>query len=123
MRCQEFELVVVDSASRGSAVREVASSAGAVVLRCEQPGLARARNAGVAGSTSPYIAFTEDDFLSIGSLLSGAFLTTQLLAVQPIGIVDGRTVYVSASGAIMDRKAFSCSSLKPPGCFVVQLEA
>jgi len=46
-------------------------------------------------------AFTEDDFLAIGSLSSGEFVTTPLLAVQPIGIVDGRVVYVSASGAIM----------------------
>jgi Tol biopolymer transport system component/tRNA A-37 threonylcarbamoyl transferase component Bud32 len=46
-------------------------------------------------------AFTEDDFLAIGSLTSGEFATTPLLAVQPIGIVDGRILYVSASGAIM----------------------
>ena len=46
-------------------------------------------------------AFTEDDFLAIGSLSSGEFVTTPLLAVQPIGIVDGRILYVSASGAIM----------------------
>jgi serine/threonine-protein kinase len=46
-------------------------------------------------------AFTEDDFLAIGSLESGEFATTPLLARQPIGIVDGRIVYVSNSGAIM----------------------
>ncbi|MEA2765591.1 MAG: eukaryotic-like serine/threonine-protein kinase, partial [Gemmatimonadaceae bacterium] len=46
-------------------------------------------------------AFTEDDFLAIGSLESGEFATTPLLARQPIGIVDGRIVYVSHSGAIM----------------------
>jgi serine/threonine-protein kinase len=46
-------------------------------------------------------AFTEDDFLAIGSLSSGEFVTTPLLAVQPIGIVDGRILYVTSSGAIM----------------------
>ena len=46
-------------------------------------------------------AFTEDDFLAIGSLSSGEFVTTALPAVQPIGIVDGRILYVSPSGAIM----------------------
>lgn len=46
-------------------------------------------------------AFTEDDFLAIGSLSSGEFATTALPAVQPIGIVDGRILYVSPSGAIM----------------------
>jgi serine/threonine-protein kinase len=46
-------------------------------------------------------AYTEDDFLAIGSLASGEFVTTPLLSVQPIGIVDGRILYVSPSGAIM----------------------
>ena len=46
-------------------------------------------------------AYTEDDFLAIGSLSSGAFVTTPLLAVQPIGVVDGRILYVSPGGAIM----------------------
>jgi serine/threonine-protein kinase len=46
-------------------------------------------------------AYTEDDFLAIGSLASGEFVTTPLLAVHPVGIVDGRILYVSASGAIM----------------------
>lgn len=46
-------------------------------------------------------AFTEDDFLAIGSLESGEFNTTRLPALHPIGIVDGRILYVSASGAIM----------------------
>jgi serine/threonine-protein kinase len=46
-------------------------------------------------------AYTEDDFLAIGSLTSGEFVTTPLPSVQPIGIVDGRILYVSPSGAIM----------------------
>jgi Tol biopolymer transport system component/tRNA A-37 threonylcarbamoyl transferase component Bud32 len=46
-------------------------------------------------------AYSEDDFLAIGSLKSGEFVKTPLLAVQPIGIVDGRILYISPSGAIM----------------------
>lgn len=46
-------------------------------------------------------AFTEDDFLAIGSVASGDFVTTPLPAVHPIGIVDGRILYVSPIGAIM----------------------
>jgi WD40-like Beta Propeller Repeat len=45
--------------------------------------------------------FTDDDFLAIGSLESGDFVTTPLLAVHPIGIVDGRILYVNPGGAIM----------------------
>ncbi|HEV7839557.1 MAG TPA: protein kinase, partial [Gemmatimonadaceae bacterium] len=45
--------------------------------------------------------FTDDDFLAIGSLADGDFVSTPLLARHPIGMVDGRIVYVSAAGAIM----------------------
>ena len=45
--------------------------------------------------------FTDDDYLAIGSLADGDFVTTPLLAAHPIGIVDGRIVYVNAAGAIM----------------------
>ena len=45
--------------------------------------------------------FTEDDFLSIGSLSTGAFTRTSLLAVHPIGIVDDEIVYLDVAGNIM----------------------
>lgn len=45
--------------------------------------------------------FTDDDFLAIGSLADSDFVTTPLLAAHPIGIVDGRIIYVTAAGAIM----------------------
>lgn len=56
-------VVVVDSASRGPEVREVASAAGASVVRCDLPGLGRARNAGVAVVEEDLVAFTDDDCL------------------------------------------------------------
>lgn len=55
------ELVVVDSASRSAATRRVAGDAGARVLRCERPGLSRARNLGWRASTQPFVLFTDDD--------------------------------------------------------------
>src|SRR3954470_7229365 len=54
-------LVVVDSASRDPAVGRIAEAAGARVVRCEQPGTSRAKNAGIAATTAPLIAFTDDD--------------------------------------------------------------
>lgn len=55
------ELIVVDSASRDDRVREVATAAGAMVLRCDRPGLSRARNVGWPASTHPFVLFTDDD--------------------------------------------------------------
>lgn len=55
------ELVVVDSASRTSAVAEVAASAGARLVRCEQPGVSRARNAGARAVKADVVVFTDDD--------------------------------------------------------------
>jgi glycosyltransferase involved in cell wall biosynthesis len=56
------ELVVVDSASlRRTDVVSVAEAAGARVVRCDVPGVARARNAGLRATESPVVAFTDDD--------------------------------------------------------------
>lgn len=55
------ELVVVDSASRTAAVAEAAAAAGARVVRCEQPGVSRARNAGARAVTADVVVFTDDD--------------------------------------------------------------
>ena len=58
------EIIVVDSASQApEIVRDIALSAGARFLRCEQPGASRARNLGIAHSTGEIIAFTDDDAL------------------------------------------------------------
>jgi Tol biopolymer transport system component/tRNA A-37 threonylcarbamoyl transferase component Bud32 len=44
--------------------------------------------------------YTEDDFLAIGSLETGEYERTPLLANRPLGIVDGHIVY-SRGGAIL----------------------
>jgi GT2 family glycosyltransferase len=55
------ELVVVDSASRDLGATEPARERGIRVVRVRQPGLSRARNAGVAAAASAIVAFTDDD--------------------------------------------------------------
>jgi glycosyltransferase involved in cell wall biosynthesis len=60
-QCAGAEVVVVDSASRDAQTRIVAEAAGLRVLRCELPGASRARNAGLAATAAPVVAFTDDD--------------------------------------------------------------
>lgn len=56
------ELVVVDSASRDAdAVAAVARRYGARVVRCDLPGVDRARNAGWPSTSHPLVLFTDDD--------------------------------------------------------------
>jgi GT2 family glycosyltransferase len=56
------EAVVVDSASvDASAVAQVAATHGFRVVRCDRPGLSRARNAGVRATVASIVAFTDDD--------------------------------------------------------------
>ena len=56
------ELVVVDSASRDAqAVAAAATAAGARLVRCERPGVDRARNAGWRTTHAPLVLFTDDD--------------------------------------------------------------
>jgi GT2 family glycosyltransferase len=56
------ELVIVDSASRYPApIERLAVDAGARMVRCAEPGVSRARNAGAASTSAPLLAFTDDD--------------------------------------------------------------
>ena len=55
------DVVVVDSASTGRGVAEVAAAFDVRCLRCDAPGVSRARNAGFGAATSPLVAFTDDD--------------------------------------------------------------
>lgn len=56
------ERIVVDSASEDAeAVVEVATACGFRVVRCDQPGLSRARNAGLRATRARYVAYTDDD--------------------------------------------------------------
>lgn len=56
------ELVLADSASPDDAAyAQLAAEAGAVLVRVDQPGVDRARNAGWTRTTAPYLLFVDDD--------------------------------------------------------------
>jgi GT2 family glycosyltransferase len=83
------ELVVVDSASvDSSAVAAVASSAGARLVRCELPGVNRARNAGWRAATGAVVLFTDDDVVVDAGWRDS--LVTALTSADEIGFVTGR---------------------------------
>jgi GT2 family glycosyltransferase len=54
------ELIVSDSASLDAAAVAAAAD-GALVVRCERPGVGRARNAGWRAGSRPVVLFTDDD--------------------------------------------------------------
>lgn len=55
------EIVVVDSASTDTATADVATAAGARLLRAQRPGTSLARNIGWRAATHDLVAFTDDD--------------------------------------------------------------
>jgi len=55
------QVVVVDSASVRHGAAEMARDAGFGFVRVEEPGVSRAKNAGIAASSAPIVAFTDDD--------------------------------------------------------------
>jgi GT2 family glycosyltransferase len=60
-RRDDDELVVVDSASRRSEVADVARHHDVRLLRCERPGVDRARNAGWRATRHALVLFVDDD--------------------------------------------------------------
>lgn len=58
---QPDKIIVVDSASTGSATMDVAAAAGVRCIRVEEPGLDIARNAGLLAATTDIVVFTDDD--------------------------------------------------------------
>jgi glycosyltransferase involved in cell wall biosynthesis len=57
----DYEVVVVDNASKSNDTREVAERAGVRCVREERPGLDSARNRGIASTRHAIIVFTDDD--------------------------------------------------------------
>ena len=84
MTQQPDELVVVDNGSDAGAARGVAEELGARWVPEPRPGLSRARDAGIAATTSDVVAFTDDDVLVhpewLVRLLSG-FCAPEVMAV------------------------------------------
>jgi GT2 family glycosyltransferase len=90
------EVLVVDSASRGSGVRAVADTAGFASTRVEEPGVSRARNAGVAATSAPLLLFIDDDCVAQPDWVS-AMADTFATDVRP-GFAFGRVLPETASG-------------------------
>jgi glycosyltransferase involved in cell wall biosynthesis len=100
-------VVVVDSASTDPAVRQVAAQAGADVVRCELPGLGRARNAGWRAVEEDLVAFTDDDCLPdpewVGAVVAAFggpdlpdFVTGRVRSDEEPGRRAGMTVALTA---------------------------
>ena len=92
------EVVVVDSASRDARTQAIAEQAGLTVVRCERPGASRARNAGVAATTAPVIAFTDDDCRphpGWESVFASVFVD------ESVGFATGRVLPGDGSGRAM----------------------
>jgi GT2 family glycosyltransferase len=81
------ELVVVDSASRTDATATAAEALGVEHIRVAEPGLARARNAGLRASRNPLVAFTDDDCYPDAGWLAAA---ARPFAEPDVGVVTGR---------------------------------
>lgn len=67
----DFEVLVVDNASRDESTHEVVSDAGFRYTREKRPGLNWARNRGVMESRHPIVAFIDDDALASPGWLAG----------------------------------------------------
>ncbi|MDP9431959.1 MAG: glycosyltransferase [Actinomycetota bacterium] len=97
------ELVVVDNGSATDATRRAAEEVGATYVREPRPGLSRARDAGIAATTSDVVAFTDDDVQVhpewLGRLLAG-FRTPDVLAVT--GLVLPASLDSAAEQAFED---------------------
>jgi glycosyltransferase involved in cell wall biosynthesis len=92
------EVVVVDSASTDPRVAEVARAAGVRIVRCDRPGLSIARNAGIAATTAPIVAFTDDDCRP----RSGWTAALRRPFADPIvGFVTGAVVADDTGGAVV----------------------
>lgn len=87
------EVIVVDSASKGSGTRGVAEAAGVDYMRAPAPGAARARNLGAARARRQVLAFTDDDCRphhGWAAALAAAFTDPDVgLAVGPVTGVGG----------------------------------
>ena len=94
------ELIVVDSASRDGAVADVAVAQGARLVRVDQPGLSRARNAGWRATTAPVVLFTDDDCRPGPQWRAAA--CAALSADSTVGAVWGAVVGEAGAGGSLD---------------------
>ena len=81
------QVVVVDSASRGPGTAAVAAGLGLTCMRVDEPGLSRARNAGLRAAAAPVVAFTDDDCRPLPGWLDAV---REPFADPAVGFVTGR---------------------------------
>ncbi|MCW2600415.1 MAG: glycosyltransferase family 2 protein [Frankiales bacterium] len=98
------ELLVVDSASLDSDVAVVARAAGARVLRCEEPGASRARNAGWRATSAAVVLFTDDDCRPLPGWRDAA---VKALAAPETGAVWGQVLADRETGIALSVGAFT----------------
>jgi glycosyltransferase involved in cell wall biosynthesis len=93
----DSDVVVIDSASSTAETARVAVDAGVRVVRLDEPGLSRARNAGVTATSGQFVAFTDDDCLPrpgwVERIAAG-------FADSSTGVVMGRLVPEHERGAV-----------------------
>jgi GT2 family glycosyltransferase len=93
-----LDVVVVDSASRGPQTAALVRDAGLRLVRCEEPGASRARNAGFAATAAPVVVFVDDDCRpheDWADLLAAAFDD------DVVGFATGRVVPGAGPGRAM----------------------
>lgn len=87
-----FEILVVDSASNPAAaeelVRLVAGHRGVRLIRLEQPGVSRARNAGAAAASGDYVAYIDDDAIPVEDWIER--IHAAIGARPPPALIGGR---------------------------------
>lgn len=87
---EQDEVVVADSASTdAAAVAAVAAGSGARLVRCEERGASRARNAGWRAARHPLVAFVDDD---VQVLPGWAGALVAAVADPAVAFAAGRTV-------------------------------
>lgn len=92
------ELIVVDSASRGTRTGEAARTAGAACLRADRPGASYARNLGWRAAGRRVVAFVDDDVRvepGWAAALAAAF------ADPVVGFVTGRVGVPPAQAGVV----------------------
>jgi glycosyltransferase involved in cell wall biosynthesis len=89
---EHFTVVVVDSGSAPSAAIELAGLAaahGARLIRLDQPGVSRARNAGAWAAHTPFIAYIDDDAIPAADWVSAILTATAQSGRRP-ALIGGR---------------------------------
>lgn len=91
---QSVDIVVVDSGSsqeEARALQEMTAGTQARLVRVEEPGLSRARNAGVESTASEWIAFLDDDAIPYPNWLEATLARTRS-SDGNVGAIGGQVI-------------------------------